>query len=302
MHRAPLPPRRQRLQRGRAGDRHRGAQVRRAPVPHLQQAGLGLRQPVHDLHELPAPGLREVPGAGLLVPDEPRAHQPVLRQGPHARRGARADRPAGQRDRHRGRDQPRGEGDQPDRPPALRGVRQGLHRQAVADRPHRAERGHHHPPPGPLHLRQPLLQRHLRGPAHRRLHRLADPDGRPPQHQVRLDTDFFDVRDEYVGKVPIVYTGPVDEYFGNSEGRLSWRTVDLEPEVVDGRRLPGLPGHELQRPGGPVHPDPRVQALPPRADLPARQDRDRARVLAVRRGGRRALLPDQHRRGPRRSC
>src|SRR3712207_8794441 len=28
-------------------------------------------------------------------------------------------------------------------------------------------------------------------------------------------------------------SGPVDEYFGNSEGRLSWRTVDLEAEVVD---------------------------------------------------------------------
>ena len=49
-----------------------------------------------------------------------------------------------------------------------------------------------------------------------------------PNIEVRLDTDFFDVADE-LGKVPIVYTGPVDEYFGNSEGRLSWRTVDLEP-------------------------------------------------------------------------
>ena len=49
-----------------------------------------------------------------------------------------------------------------------------------------------------------------------------------PNIEVRLDTDFFDVRDEYVGKVPIVYTGPVDAYFGNSAGELSWRTVDLE--------------------------------------------------------------------------
>ena len=50
-----------------------------------------------------------------------------------------------------------------------------------------------------------------------------------PNIEVRLETDFFDVADEFKGKVPIVYTGPVDEYFGNSEGRLSWRTVDLEP-------------------------------------------------------------------------
>ncbi len=52
-----------------------------------------------------------------------------------------------------------------------------------------------------------------------------------PNIEVRLETDWFDVDHEYKGKVPIVYTGPVDEYFGNSEGRLSWRTVDLEAEV-----------------------------------------------------------------------
>lgn len=54
-----------------------------------------------------------------------------------------------------------------------------------------------------------------------------------PNIEVRLDTDFFDVADQYRGQVPIVYTGPVDEYFGHSQGRLSWRTVDLEQSVVD---------------------------------------------------------------------
>jgi UDP-galactopyranose mutase len=61
------------------------------------------------------------------------------------------------------------------------------------------------------------------------LTRMAD----HPNIEVRLETDFFDVADEFKGQVPIVYTGPVDEYFGNSEGRLSWRTVDLEQSVVD---------------------------------------------------------------------
>lgn len=61
------------------------------------------------------------------------------------------------------------------------------------------------------------------------LERMAD----HPNIEVRLETDFFDVAEEFKGKVPIVYTGPVDEYFGNSEGKLSWRTVDLEAEVVD---------------------------------------------------------------------
>ena len=65
------------------------------------------------------------------------------------------------------------------------------------------------------------------------LTRMAD----HPNIEVRLETDFFAPDHEFSadaikGKVPIVYTGPVDEYFGNSEGRLSWRTVDLEPEVM----------------------------------------------------------------------
>nr|WP_221199656.1 UDP-galactopyranose mutase [Nocardioides soli] len=61
------------------------------------------------------------------------------------------------------------------------------------------------------------------------LTRMAD----HPKIEVRLETDFFDVAEEFKGKVPIVYTGPVDEYFGHSEGRLSWRTVDLEESVEE---------------------------------------------------------------------
>ncbi len=65
------------------------------------------------------------------------------------------------------------------------------------------------------------------------LNKMAD----HPNIEIQLNTDFLDPANGWVekfkGKVPIVYTGPVDEYFGNSEGRLSWRTVDLEPEVVN---------------------------------------------------------------------
>ncbi len=63
----------------------------------------------------------------------------------------------------RRRAQPGGEGDLADRPAALRGVHPRLHRQAVADRPARAARRDHHPAAGPLHLRQPLLQRPYEG-------------------------------------------------------------------------------------------------------------------------------------------
>lgn len=55
---------------------------------------------------------------------------------------------------------------------------------------------------------------------------------------VYLDTDFFDPENPVnkaavVGKVPVVYTGPVDRYFDYSAGDLSWRTVDFEKEVVE---------------------------------------------------------------------
>ncbi len=120
-----------------------------------------------------------------------------------------------------------------------------------------------------------------------------------PNIEIRLETDFFDVADEFKGRVPIVYTGPVDEYFGNSEGKLSWRTVDLEAEVKHVDDFQGCAVMNYNDQQVPVDPDPRVQALPPRAHLHLGQDRDRPRVLPLRRGRRRALLPDQHRRGPR---
>ncbi|ASE10818.1 UDP-galactopyranose mutase [Kocuria rhizophila] len=66
------------------------------------------------------------------------------------------------------------------------------------------------------------------------LERMAD----HPNIDVRLDTDFFDDSQEFsksnvVGQVPVIYTGPVDRYFDYAEGDLSWRTIDLEEEVLD---------------------------------------------------------------------
>jgi len=65
------------------------------------------------------------------------------------------------------------------------------------------------------------------------LERMAD----HPNIEVKLGTDFFDEsqplnKSATVGRVPIVYTGPVDRYFGDAEGELSWRTLDFEREVV----------------------------------------------------------------------
>ncbi|WP_129359938.1 MULTISPECIES: UDP-galactopyranose mutase [Micrococcaceae] len=65
------------------------------------------------------------------------------------------------------------------------------------------------------------------------LERMAD----HPNIEVHLDTDFFDDSHEFsrskvLGQVPVVYTGPVDRYFDYAEGDLSWRTIDLEEEVL----------------------------------------------------------------------
>ncbi len=53
--------------------------------------------------------------------------------------------------------------------------------------------------------------------------------------EVRLNTDWFDVRDQLRAanpEAPVVYTGPLDRYFEYSAGRLGWRTLDFETEVL----------------------------------------------------------------------
>jgi len=62
-----------------------------------------------------------------------------------------------------------------------------------------------------------------------------------PNIEVKLETDFFDLRDDILGNVPVVYTGPLDAYFGNSAGELSWRTIDFEREVKNVADFQGTP-------------------------------------------------------------
>lgn len=58
-----------------------------------------------------------------------------------------------------------------------------------------------------------------------------------PRIEVRLGTDFLDAdhplsKAAARGQLPIVYSGPIDKYFGHSEGLLGWRTLDLETETL----------------------------------------------------------------------
>ncbi|MEP9395433.1 MULTISPECIES: UDP-galactopyranose mutase [Gordonia] len=61
---------------------------------------------------------------------------------------------------------------------------------------------------------------------------------------VRLDTDWFEVRDAVRAAnpdAPVVYTGPLDRYFDYSAGRLGWRTLDFETEVLPTGDFQGTP-------------------------------------------------------------
>ncbi len=62
-----------------------------------------------------------------------------------------------------------------------------------------------------------------------------------PNIEVRLDTEFADIRPDVVGNVPVVYTGPLDAYFDNANGELGWRTLDFEMEVLGVGDFQGTP-------------------------------------------------------------
>jgi UDP-galactopyranose mutase len=62
-----------------------------------------------------------------------------------------------------------------------------------------------------------------------------------PKIDLRLETDFFSMRSDLLGNVPVVYTGPLDAYFEYSEGALSWRTLDFETAVEPVGDFQGTP-------------------------------------------------------------
>ncbi len=53
-----------------------------------------------------------------------------------------------------------------------------------------------------------------------------------PCIDLRLGVDFFDARDSLLPHQLVVYSGPIDRYFGYRLGELSWRTLDFEREAV----------------------------------------------------------------------
>ena len=59
--------------------------------------------------------------------------------------------------------------------------------------------------------------------------------------EVRLGTDFAELRSSLLGNVPVVYTGPLDAYFGYAAGDLGWRTLDFDVEVLPTGDFQGTP-------------------------------------------------------------
>ena len=60
------------------------------------------------------------------------------------------------------------------------------------------------------------------------LHRMAE----HPRIEIRCGVDFEQMRGDVVGRLPVVYTGPLDRYFGYRFGILGWRTLDFELETL----------------------------------------------------------------------
>lgn len=54
-----------------------------------------------------------------------------------------------------------------------------------------------------------------------------------PNIEIILNQDFFELKSDLVGQVPIVYTGPIDRYFDYQFGELGWRTLDFESEILE---------------------------------------------------------------------
>ena len=48
---------------------------------------------------------------------------------------------------------------------------------------------------------------------------------------VRLNSDFFDIKNKLTKDALIIYSGPIDQYFDYCYGKLDWRTLEFEHEI-----------------------------------------------------------------------
>lgn len=55
-----------------------------------------------------------------------------------------------------------------------------------------------------------------------------------PLISISLGVDYFSVGGDETENLPVVFTGPIDKFFGYRFGRLGWRTLDFEIEALPG--------------------------------------------------------------------
>ena len=60
-----------------------------------------------------------------------------------------------------------------------------------------------------------------------------------PLIEIRLNTDYFEVQNKLPPHELLVYSGPIDQFFAYKHGRLRWRSVRFEKEVLN---LPDFQG------------------------------------------------------------
>lgn len=53
-----------------------------------------------------------------------------------------------------------------------------------------------------------------------------------PKIEVKLNTDYFDIRDMVPDTTKIIYSGPIDRFFNYRHGKLEYRTLRFEKEVL----------------------------------------------------------------------
>lgn len=52
-----------------------------------------------------------------------------------------------------------------------------------------------------------------------------------PNIEVRVSTDYFDIRESVIPNYSTIYSGPIDRFFDYKYGQLDWRSIKLKREV-----------------------------------------------------------------------
>ena len=54
-----------------------------------------------------------------------------------------------------------------------------------------------------------------------------------PDIHIELNCDYFENRNDFNIREKVIYTGPIDRFYNYKYGKLEWRSISLEKEIVD---------------------------------------------------------------------